>query len=81
MGALLVRSQTSQGAFPASTQHRVYQYGWLRDGSWCAYALDRVSRASAAAAWHRWIRQITCGGPVNAVSAASGMAASNAEYL
>ena len=52
---LLASAQTAEGAFPASTVHDVYQYGWLRDGSWCAYALDRAGRADAAAAWHRWV--------------------------
>jgi len=27
----------------------------LRDGSWCAYALDRAGRSSAAAALHHWV--------------------------
>jgi hypothetical protein len=27
----------------------------LRDGSWCAYALQRAGRTEAAAAWHRWV--------------------------
>jgi hypothetical protein len=50
-----VRSQTPQGAIPASTAHEIYQDGWLRGGSWCAYALDRAGRGSAAAAWHHWV--------------------------
>jgi hypothetical protein len=36
---LLLRSQTEDGAIPASTSHEVYRYAWLRDGSWCAHAL------------------------------------------
>ena len=52
---LLAGSQTPQGAIPASTVHELYQYGWLRDGSWCAYALDRAGRTPAAAAWHHWV--------------------------
>lgn len=52
---LLVRAQTPSGAIPASTVHDIYQYGWLRDGSWCAYALDRAHHRDAAAAWHRWV--------------------------
>ena len=35
--------------------HEVYRYAWVRDGSWCAYALDRVGHSGAAAAWHRWV--------------------------
>ena len=52
---LLLRAQTASGAIPASTAHDVYQYAWLRDGSWCAYALDRAGHHDAAAAWHRWV--------------------------
>jgi GH15 family glucan-1,4-alpha-glucosidase len=35
--------------------HEVYRYAWLRDGSWCAYALDRGGASAAASAWHRWV--------------------------
>ena len=52
---LLLRAQTANGAIPASTVHDIYQYGWLRDGSWCAYALDRVHHRDAASAWHHWV--------------------------
>ena len=52
---LLASAQTPDGAIPASTVHDVYQYGWLRDGSWCAYALDRAGHRDAAAAWHHWV--------------------------
>lgn len=52
---LLVAAQTAQGAIPASTVHDIYQYGWLRDGSWCAYALDRTGHAESASRWHHWV--------------------------
>lgn len=52
---LLARAQTLWGSIPASTEHDVYRYGWLRDGSWCAYALQRAGRTDAAAAWHQWV--------------------------
>jgi isomaltose glucohydrolase len=52
---LLAGAQTPQGAIPASTAHQTYQFGWLRDGCWCAYALDRAGRSLAAAAWHHWV--------------------------
>lgn len=53
--ALLAAAQNDQGAIPASSGHDIYRYGWLRDGSWCAYALDRGGQAHAAAAWHGWV--------------------------
>lgn len=52
---LLASAQTPGGAIPASTVHDIYRYGWLRDGSWCAYALDRAGHRDAASAWHHWV--------------------------
>ena len=52
---LLASAQTDAGAIPASTVHDVYQYGWLRDGSWCAYALQRAGRKDEVSAWHHWV--------------------------
>ena len=53
--SLLLAAQTDGGAFPASTAHEIYHYGWLRDGSWCAYALGRAGHTDAAEAWHQWV--------------------------
>ena len=52
---LLARAQTPNGAFPASPAHDVYRYAWVRDGSWCAHAMDRAGRRASAVAWHRWM--------------------------
>ncbi|WP_077488792.1 glycoside hydrolase family 15 protein [Sinomonas mesophila] len=52
---LLLSAQNATGAIPASPVHDVYQYGWLRDGSWCAYALQRAGQADAASRWHHWV--------------------------
>jgi isomaltose glucohydrolase len=46
--------QARTGAFVASPAFRVYDFGWLRDGAFCAYALDCVDERAAAAAFHRW---------------------------
>jgi GH15 family glucan-1,4-alpha-glucosidase len=54
---LIAGSQTAAGAFPASPVHEVYRYGWLRDGSWCAHAMDRAGGRASAAAWHRWVAE------------------------
>ena len=54
---LLVDAQSPNGAIPASTVHEVYRYGWLRDGSWCAYAMDRGGRPDASARWHHWVAE------------------------
>ncbi len=52
---LVASAQTVEAAFPASTGQHRYRHGWLRDGSWCAYALQRAGRRQAAAAWHHWV--------------------------
>ena len=46
--------QAPSGAFVASPAFRVYDFGWLRDGAFCAYALDRIGERAAADAFHRW---------------------------
>src|ERR1019366_8375117 len=51
-------SQTATGAYPASPAHEVYRYGWLRDGSWCAQAMDRAGHRASAGAWHRWVAEV-----------------------
>ncbi len=55
---LLEEAQTAEGAIPASTVHEVYRYGWLRDGSWCAHALQLEGRTEAASAWHQWVARV-----------------------
>lgn len=47
--------QARSGAFVASPAFRVYDFGWLRDGSFCAYALDHEGDGDAAAAFHAWV--------------------------
>jgi len=41
---VIAGSQTASGGYPASPVHAVYRYGWVRDGSWCACAMDRVGQ-------------------------------------
>ena len=55
--AVLRDGQSPSGAFVASPNFRVYNFGWLRDGAFCAYALDRVGHSAAAGAWHRWVHE------------------------
>jgi GH15 family glucan-1,4-alpha-glucosidase len=51
MSALQARS----GAFPACPTFAVYQYSWLRDGTYIALALDAAGRTAAASAFHDWV--------------------------
>jgi GH15 family glucan-1,4-alpha-glucosidase len=49
--------QSRGGAFVASPAFRVYGFGWLRDGAFCAHALDLVGRRAAADAFHAWAQR------------------------
>lgn len=52
---VLKAGQAPSGAFIASPAFAVYRYAWLRDGSFCAHALDVVGERKAAARWHEWV--------------------------
>jgi len=52
---VLKAGQAPSGALVASPDFGVYRYAWLRDGAFCAYALDLVGEHERAAAWHRWV--------------------------
>jgi GH15 family glucan-1,4-alpha-glucosidase len=54
---VLKAGQAPSGAFVASPSFPTYGYAWLRDGSFCAHALDVVGERDAAAAFHRWVAQ------------------------
>nr|PZN42445.1 MAG: hypothetical protein DIU70_05130 [Bacillota bacterium] len=47
--------QADTGAYIASPNFRTYHYCWLRDGSFIAYAMDRVGEHDSARAFHRWV--------------------------
>jgi GH15 family glucan-1,4-alpha-glucosidase len=53
--AVLRQGQAASGAFVASPAFRIYDYGWLRDGAFCAYACDVVGEQARSAAFHRWV--------------------------
>jgi GH15 family glucan-1,4-alpha-glucosidase len=52
---VLKAGQAASGAFIASPSFPTYHYAWLRDGAFCAYALDRVGETTASAAFHQWV--------------------------
>ena len=52
---VLKAGQAPSGAFIASPSFTVYRYAWLRDGAFCAHALDAAGERDAAAAWHAWV--------------------------
>ncbi len=51
---VLKRGQGASGALVASPAFPTYAYAWLRDGAFCAHALDVAGEAEAAAAFHAW---------------------------
>jgi GH15 family glucan-1,4-alpha-glucosidase len=51
---VLKQGQAESGAFVASPSFPTYRYAWLRDGAFCAYALDQVGEAGSSAAFHGW---------------------------
>ena len=55
--AVLREGQARSGAFVASPAFRVYDFGWLRDGSFCAHALDTVGLRAASGAFHHWAQE------------------------
>ena len=52
---VLKQGQARSGAFVASPSFPTYGYAWLRDGAFCAHALDVVGERAAAAAFHGWV--------------------------
>lgn len=52
---VLRSGQAPSGAFVASPSFPTYGYAWLRDGAFCAHALDVAGERAAAAAFHRWV--------------------------
>jgi GH15 family glucan-1,4-alpha-glucosidase len=55
--AVLRQGQSPRGALVASPNFSVYRYAWLRDGAFCAHALDQVGERGAASAFHRFVAE------------------------
>lgn len=53
----ILRNQKSNGAIIASPDFDQYHYCWIRDGSFCAYALDVAGEHEASALYHSWVGQ------------------------
>lgn len=50
--------QHASGAFVASPTYAPYGKAWLRDGAFCAMALDRFGESDRAAAFHQWVARV-----------------------
>lgn len=49
------QGQSASGAYIASPTFEQYAYGWLRDGAYCAIAMDVVGHSSSSADFHQWV--------------------------
>jgi GH15 family glucan-1,4-alpha-glucosidase len=54
----ILQCQSPSGAFVASPDFSQYRYCWLRDGSFTAYAMDRVARHQSSLAYHAWVESV-----------------------
>jgi GH15 family glucan-1,4-alpha-glucosidase len=52
--AAMLDNQHASGAFVASSDFAQYQFCWLRDGAFIAYALDCAGETLAAERFHAW---------------------------
>jgi GH15 family glucan-1,4-alpha-glucosidase len=52
---VLKDGQAPSGAFVACPSFPVYRYAWLRDGAFCAHALDLAGERDAAGRFHDWV--------------------------
>lgn len=52
---VLLAGQARSGAFIASPHYPIYEFAWLRDGAFCARALDAVGHGAAAGRFHGWV--------------------------
>lgn len=53
--SVLSAGQADSGAFVASPTYQTYRFAWLRDGSFCAEAVDRLGDHRAAERFHGWV--------------------------
>ncbi|HKI91351.1 MAG TPA: glycoside hydrolase family 15 protein [Gaiellaceae bacterium] len=52
---VLKDGQGPSGAFVASPNFPTYHYAWLRDGAFCAHALDVAGESARAEMFHVWV--------------------------
>ncbi len=52
---LILKNQSVWGSYVASPAFPTYQYCWLRDGSFIAYAMDTAGEFASAASFFKWV--------------------------
>jgi len=58
---VISEGQAPSGGYIASPAFSQYGFAWLRDGSYCALAMDAVGEADSAAAFHAWVARTITG--------------------
>lgn len=53
----ILENQAPSGAIVACPNFEEYKYCWLRDGTFCAFALDTVGEHAAAERFYHWVDQ------------------------
>jgi GH15 family glucan-1,4-alpha-glucosidase len=53
--AVLTLFQHREGSFPACPNFPIYYYSWLRDGTFCAYALDLAGEHQSSLNFYIWL--------------------------
>lgn len=56
--AVIRAGQSSSGAYIASPTFSQYGYGWLRDGSYVALAMDAAGQRDSAEHFHTWVADV-----------------------
>jgi GH15 family glucan-1,4-alpha-glucosidase len=52
---LILKNQSPSGSYVASPNFEQYNYGWLRDGSFCALAMYRSGQLGSASRFNSWV--------------------------
>lgn len=55
---IIINNQHTSGAYIASPVFQTYAYSWIRDGSFIAYAMDRVGRHQSSRQFHLWCARV-----------------------
>jgi GH15 family glucan-1,4-alpha-glucosidase len=58
---VISEGQAPSGAYVASPNFSQYGFAWLRDGAYCALAMDAVGERESAARFHRWATDVVLG--------------------
>jgi len=65
---IILEGQSPSGAYIASPNFNSYKYSWLRDGAYCAKAMDTVGETESASRFHRWVESTLFGQRIHAES-------------